>query len=446
MPPPPADLGLPTPASPPASGTLQDQQRDPPPATIRAYDAKTDLKLTRYLIGAGVMEPSSLANRAALFKPLSLVSACALSHVLISRFTAGYPPYLHNLVSSNPKPYNDLAPIWQSIADTLLLVPLFLGPTIMILAMFEMRHRALFETEMRRAIGEEDLRDITKYYGVKKVGEQAKIDTQKQPEQRKGFWVLEYDDRILGVVGIDGTRPGQPLDSIMDHVDAARAKRTAKDKVEDESIATQDSAESTATPSKSTTSTRARAPKSLDVAAQASAPSLSVTPPSPASGTAPSSYALASSPLPDGTLHLRRFTTSMSFRSADIEDDLLEHAAKEAFATRESDSSSPPPARQLVVALRPTVQKELKSRLEKHGWALVPQGSELEVPLSGQKTSTSPKSAISKALDVVWPLSLQPRTMVLKRSVWEARQRSDAATAVSSLFGGKNVKVSGPGL
>ena len=40
----------------PTARDLQ-QTQDPLPALIRPYDAKRDQKLTRYLIGAGVMEP-----------------------------------------------------------------------------------------------------------------------------------------------------------------------------------------------------------------------------------------------------------------------------------------------------------------------------------------------------------------------------------------------------
>ncbi|GAA6021828.1 hypothetical protein JCM11491_001535 [Sporobolomyces phaffii] len=437
-------VNLPTPtAAPPAPAPAP-----LPAAVIRAYDAKRDQKLVRYLIGAGVMEPSSLANRAALFKPVSLLVCLAMAHLFTVRFAAGYPAWIHNVVSSDPKPLNLVSPVWQSVADSLLLFPLFLGPPIIVLALFEMRHRAMFEAEMRRAIGEEDLRDVTKYYGVKKEGDEAnKVDCQKQPEQRKGFWVLEYEDRILGLVGIDGTKPGQRLDTIMDHLDALKANKDAKQKKDEDApgpaTTSTDSASTTATSATGKT-LRSRTIKSLDLPDKDSAPSLSVTPPSPASGSAPSSYALAASPLPDGTLHLRRFTTSMSFRSADIEDDLLEFAARAAFANQ--DDNSPVPARQLVIALRPTIQTSLKRRLEKHGWTFVPQGSELEVPLSGSRSSFShPTSTASAAISAIWPLSLEPRTMVLKRSTWEESQKSGAEQAVSALFGGKNVKVTGPG-
>lgn len=73
------------------------------------------------------------------------------------------------------------------------------------------------------------MRDITRYYGGRKEEDQAKrSDDQKQPEQRKGMWVYEYENRILGLVGIDGTKPGQRLETIMDQIDILRAKKEAK--------------------------------------------------------------------------------------------------------------------------------------------------------------------------------------------------------------------------
>ncbi|GAA5938973.1 uncharacterized protein JCM15063_004381 [Sporobolomyces koalae] len=415
---------------------------EPAPATIRPYDAKRDNKLTRYLIGAGVMEPSSLANRTALFKPVSLLVCAIMAHVFTVYLGSGYPAIVHNLFSSHPKPLNELSPIWQSTTDFLLLVPLFVGPPIIVLALFELRHRNVFEAEMRRAIGEEDLRNIAKYYDVQSTDAEARqLDHEKQPEQRKGFWVFEYDNRILGLVGLDGTKPGQPLDSVMDHIEALKTTKKTKEVDSNADADIKPSAASTATEGSADSAIRSRNLKSLELPNKDSAPSLSVTPPSPSSGGSPSAYALASSPLPEGTLHVRRFTTSMSFRAADIEDDLLEFVAKSAFTTL--GPNSPPPARQLVIALRPTIQAAFRRRLEKHGWTLVPQGSELEVAVSGQKLASSPKSNASKLVEAVWPLSLEPRTMVLKRTIWEENHKSAAARAVSALFGGKEVRIAG---
>ncbi|GAA5931775.1 hypothetical protein JCM1841_006736 [Sporobolomyces salmonicolor] len=410
----------------------------PPPAKIRPYDANTDLKLVRYLVGAGVMEPSSLANRIALFKPVSLIICLALAHILTTTLTSGYPALIHNYFYSTPKPVNPDAPLIQTIADLFMLLPLFLGPPIIVLAVFELRHRALFEAEMRRAIGEEDLRSVETYYGAIKEGEnsddtksKAKKDeaatvTGQQPEQRKGFWVLEYDNRLIGAIGLDGRKPGQPLESIIDQIGASNEKDK---KDENETAASIESSSTTATAPFDSLRSRSTL-KSLTPATSSSmAPSLSVTPPTPSSGVIPYPFPLNASPLPEGTLHLRRFATSLSFRSADIEDDLLDFAAREAFEPLAAPDA-PSPAKQLVLALRPTVQKDLRKRLENHGWILVPRGSELEVPLVGHAAGTVavPKSFGEMALEAIWPLSLEVRTMVLKRSTWEDKRKDKPAT------------------
>ncbi|GAA6028452.1 hypothetical protein JCM8097_007035 [Rhodosporidiobolus ruineniae] len=412
-----------------------DDKPPPPPAVIRPFKQQTDLKLVRYLVGSSVMEPSSLANQHALFSPIGVVLTLALSHFLILRF-GGYPAALHDLVSSSPKPFNPEANVLQTVSDFLILVPVLVGPPIALLALFEFRHRNLFEDEMRRAIGEEDLRDIKGYYAVEDVSsakakkgkaaaarkteqdKPASTDGQQQ-QQRKGFWVLEYDHRLIGAVALDGLKPGQKLDSAIDHVGAAAAAKAVK-KEEAGSLTVPTSegeGESTATEAKEGDkgySLRSRS-------AGKSTPSLSVTPPTPSSGTAPSSFSLDSaSALPSGTLHLRRFATSLSFRSAGIEDDLLDFVERRAFAPSSSLSSSsggesdaPEPADQLVLALRPSVQRSLRRRLQQRGWTLVPAGSELDIASSSR----------GSVLDYVWPLSLKERTLVLRRSAWEARQK-----------------------
>ncbi|GAA5967912.1 hypothetical protein JCM11641_005806 [Rhodosporidiobolus odoratus] len=388
----------------------------PPPALIRPF-RKQDLPLVRYLIGSGVMEPSSLANQVAIFRPLSFLLCLAISHLLVVRFTSGYPAVLHNLLfPSSPKALNPDAKILQTITDGVMLIPLMIAPFIALLALFEMRHRGLFENEMRRTIGDEDVRDIVGYYGV----DQASVgETEKKPdgrEQRKGFWVLEYDGRLIGAIALDGRKPGQALDSVVDHI---KARESSNKKAEaPPSSETAESATTTAT--ETTGSAHSR---------KLPAPSLSVTPPTPVNGSPSTSYALSSSSaLPEGTLHLRQFHTSLSFRSAGIEDDLLAFVAEQAFSSTplsssgESSTTAPPAAEQVVFTLRPGVQKSLKKTFEKAGWDIVPQGSELEVQLS----SAAGRSE-SGLVDLVWPVSLQKRTMVLRRSAWEKREKERSA-------------------
>ena len=47
----------------------------PPPAAIRPFSASNDLKVARYMVGAGIMEPSSLANLNSLWTPFFLLGA-----------------------------------------------------------------------------------------------------------------------------------------------------------------------------------------------------------------------------------------------------------------------------------------------------------------------------------------------------------------------------------
>ncbi|GAA5872206.1 hypothetical protein JCM3774_002294 [Rhodotorula dairenensis] len=390
----------------------------PPPAVIRPFDPKTDLKLVRYLVGAVVMEPSSLANQAALFKPISLLAYLAIVHFLITRYTSGYPIFVHNrLWPDDPKVVAvgtaPLSPVWEVIT----LLPVIVAPVIAILAVFEWRHRNLFEAEMRRAIGEEDMRNIQNYYGVEnqggahEVGKAAKKgDT---PRQRHGFWVLEFDNRMLGAVGLDGRKPGQPLDSVVDQIDGSATDKKDAQSSSDSSLGPETATTSATEASATDVSLRSRTGDK-----KSAAPSVSVTPPTPASGSEPKPFTLDSaSTLPDGTLHLRRFGTSLSFRPAGIEDDLLQHVAKVAFSTSTSPDE-PEPAQQIVFAIRPTVQTSLRRTLERNGWELVPRGSELEISPNPAAIRTN-KSVV----DPIWPLNLSERTMVLKRAKWERLQR-----------------------
>lgn len=386
----------------------------PPPAVIRPFDAKTDLKLVRYLIGAVAMEPSSLANQAALLKPVSLAIWLGSVHLLVTRFTSGYPAMIHNrLYPSSPKlpaPGTEaISPVWEFVV----LLPLVAAPVIAVLAAFEWRHRNLFEAEMRRAIGEEDLRDIETYYGVENQGAPLQVGAshakkEDAPRQRHGFWVLEFDNRMLGAVALDGRKPGQPLDSVVDHLDAEAGDK-GSDAKDAASAVDEAEGETTATGAgESRYALRSRG-KSGEAAATGS--------PKAASGAAAKSSTLDSPvSLPEGTLHLRRFGTSLSFRPAGIDDDLLQHAAKVAFSPPIS-SGQPSPAEQIVFSLRPSVQVSLRRQLQRDGWELVPKGSPLEI-------SANPAAAKERKsfIDPVWPLNLGERTMVLKRSVWEKKQ------------------------
>ncbi|GAA5887773.1 hypothetical protein JCM6882_000748 [Rhodosporidiobolus microsporus] len=415
----------------------------PPPAVIRPYRPSTDLKLVRYLVGASVMEPSSLANQYALFTPIPIILSLGLSHVLITHFTAGYPAFIHNVIyPSSPKSYNEKAAILQLVTDSVLLIPLFIAPVVALLAFFEWRHRNLFENEMRRAIGEEDLREIKAYYDVEDVPEPVEVvegeegvaaaaEPAAAPKkekkvvkkattaggeqlQRSGFWVLEYDNRLIGAVALDGRKPGQKLDAVADHPVPSSAGDKKKEAAS--SSLSPESAEASGIEGSAEVGYALRSRNKKDGDA---APSLSVTPPTPASGSAPTFSISSSAALPARTLHLRRFASSLSFRPAGIESDLLDFVLNKAFspASDDDDEDAVAPAEQVVITLRPSVQKAFRSDLEDYGFELVPRGSELEVAPSAVGASETQKGALAP----VWPLSLETRTMVYRRAKWEKK-------------------------
>lgn len=264
----------------------------------------------------------------------------------------------------------------QTATEWLSLTPLIVVAPIVLLALFEMRHRSMFEDRMARAIGEEDMRELEEYYQVKEEGAKG------------GFWVLEYDGRIIGAVGLDARKPGQELDSTVDMVKPVVGDKKLED-VPAEAEATSASATAAATspyPLRSRTKQATESTPTKSIVA----PSNSITP-----STTPA--------LPADTLHLRRFASSLSFRPADIEDDLLSFAAGHAFA--HSD------VKYIVVTARPSVEKSLARRLKKNGWTLLPKGDAREVGKNEGEQGL---------VGAIWPLDLGARTFVLTREQWES--------------------------
>lgn len=269
----------------------------------------------------------------------------------------------------------------QSATEWLSITPLIVVAPIVLLALFEMRHRSMFEDKMSRAIGEEDMRDIEGYYAI---GEK---------DGKNGFWVLEYDGRIIGAVGLDGRKPGQQLDAAVDH-----PKTTGDKKIEDTPAADSTDAASSSATTSSPYPLRSRGKASFTTSE--TKPTLSVTPPNPS---------LSSSPLPSGTLHLRRFATSLSFRPANIEDDLLSFISEYAFGQQTGQEEN----KQIVITLRPAVEKALAKRLRKNGFVVVPKGAESEVE------GVDAKDAKGGIVAALWPLDLSAKTFVLTREQWK---------------------------
>lgn len=310
----------------------------------------------------------------------------ALTHYLVAQIGYGWPSIVADTINlikiSSSNPSFSAIPAWdsnyllQALVQWLACSPLILAPPIVLLAAFELRHRNMFEDEMTRAIGEEDLRDIEGYYSIPSLDDPAK--NKDNQGGRKGFWVLEYDKRIIGAMGLDGRRPKDHLDSFVD-IDVPDPRTTSKNDIK-KAVTTQIQEKKASPPSSSTE-------------------------------------------IPT-TLFLRRFGTSLSFRTADIEDDLLQFVSSYAF----SKPSSPiPPASRIIITLRPSVQGSTVKRVKKAGFKELQKGSKDEFDMERWKKEASSKKKpgkLGKFLESIWPLDLSWKTYALDRSDWEKLETS----------------------
>jgi hypothetical protein len=248
----------------------------------------------------------------------------------------------------------------------------------------------MFEAEMSRAIAEEDMRDIDGYYG--QTVDSSSVE--RRSDLPRGFWVLEYDARIIGAMGLDSRKPGAELDSL---VDKSKATVTNASGGEAQASSTAIAAESSSTALR----TRSKAPQTNK-------------------GNSAVDATKERAALPDGTLHLRRFATSYTFRPSDIEDDLLDFVAAHAFASQE--------VKDLVITLRPSIEKGLARRLAKNGWTLLEKGDRREAASARKREHESQRlrdgSGWKRAVDALWPIELEVRTYVIDRSTWESKNRA----------------------
>lgn len=385
----------------------------PPPAVIRPF-VLGDLKIVRYLIGklkyifliyeettlnlyiffdsigSSMMEPSSSANQAALWSPIILLIWAILTHSLVVYIGTGWPQWLCL--------FKGVKYVWGSwpyeAVQVLKVLPAIVSPPIVLLAGFEMKHRNMFEESMTRAIGEEDLIDVEGYYSTKDsvagAGEGKKVT--KEVGGRKGFFVLEYDNRIIGAFGIDGRKPGKVLDTIVG--------LPLPDSKKVDSPATIAATATTPTLPESPYPLRNRSAKTGI----------------PSTPTSPSPSSSSDSTYTD-TVQLRRFGTSLSFRPAGIDEDLINYAAAFAFST--ASPSSLPPAKKLIYTLRPSIEKDLLAKLIAAGFKEVADGSELVYEPEAWKVEKL--SLIQSLVNKVWPISLVWKTYALTVEDWTKR-------------------------
>jgi ribosomal protein S18 acetylase RimI-like enzyme len=147
----------------------------PPPARIRPYEAK-DLPAVRYFIGQNDLECLPAAN-SAIFRTTGGASLWLVLTAVLAAATGWWPA-----MPSGPDRFARILTLFIPLAPVALAVLLMLGVS-------ELYHRPTFEAAVQRRLGRQDLRDIATHYAL----------------APSGVFVLEYGDKVIGVVAIDAS-------------------------------------------------------------------------------------------------------------------------------------------------------------------------------------------------------------------------------------------------
>ncbi|KAI0724501.1 hypothetical protein C8T65DRAFT_626693 [Cerioporus squamosus] len=156
-------------------------------ARIRAVEV-ADQRLVRFFIGKAGMEPIATANRKVYTNPLVLAFWVGLSCVFVE-----YMKWW-------PKPE-------QGLLGYLAPVPAFGTLSIALMFAVDWLNRWDFEDQTTLVLRRPDLADIPTYYS-------------RSPSS--GFWVVEYNGRVIGLIGLDASLDAES--------DAGVAANTIKDK------------------------------------------------------------------------------------------------------------------------------------------------------------------------------------------------------------------------
>lgn len=152
-----------------------------PSASIRVYDHEQDFKLVRYLIGASILSKTGSAN-ACLFWSNPLVYVWAITFSV-------YVPLRHIISATD-----ETGVLKTAAIKTMIRLPVFVGPPLVLLVLLNWCHRIYFGSVMRKALFSEDVKHPGTYYGSSStLGKRMGGPT---------IWVLEYDRRPLGVVAV----------------------------------------------------------------------------------------------------------------------------------------------------------------------------------------------------------------------------------------------------
>ncbi|KAJ6610050.1 hypothetical protein B0H10DRAFT_2166159 [Mycena sp. CBHHK59/15] len=141
-----------------------------PAASIRPFQ-KSDDTLARFMVAKANMESLAAANRRAYYHPLVISVWVGLSCVF-TEYMRWWP---------DPQ---------RSIVTYLSPVPAFASVLVPIMFLIDWLNRPYFETLTQNALRGADMKDISEYYS-------------RSPAS--GFWILDYEDRFVGLIAIDAS-------------------------------------------------------------------------------------------------------------------------------------------------------------------------------------------------------------------------------------------------
>ncbi|KIM66165.1 hypothetical protein SCLCIDRAFT_111153 [Scleroderma citrinum Foug A] len=145
-----------------------------PNAQIRPYRPDDD-KVVKFALGMAHTEGLAVANRRAALHPLTLSIWVALSCIMIEYFN-WWPNPEHGFLG------------WLSP------VPAFACWAVPILSLIDWVNRPYFEDVASDILRRPDVADIQEYYA-------------RSPSS--GFFVLEYDNRVIGLIAVDASEDSQ---------------------------------------------------------------------------------------------------------------------------------------------------------------------------------------------------------------------------------------------
>ncbi|KAI7945173.1 hypothetical protein MJO28_010868 [Puccinia striiformis f. sp. tritici] len=153
-----------------------------PSAKIRVYSHRTDHKYLNYLIGSSILSKTAAANQSLFW-----------SNPLVYLWTIGYTLYIaysHHFITNNTQQQQQLS----FLSTFLIKFPLLFAPSLILLVLLNRANRTYFHSILVDTLSRQDLRDPANYYnGRHRSGSQLSST----------IWVLDYDGRQLGFVGID---------------------------------------------------------------------------------------------------------------------------------------------------------------------------------------------------------------------------------------------------